>query len=60
MRQRRALVDSLAIGDEIRTGGGIFGTIRRIDDESAIIEVEDGGLLRVVRLAIIAKVEPPG
>ncbi len=60
MRNRRSLVASLEVGDEIRTGGGIFGTIRRLDEESAIIEVEDGGLLRVVRLAIIARVEPQG
>ena len=60
MKQRRTLVDSLAVGDEIRTGGGIYGTIRRLDDEAAIIEVEDGGLLKVVRMAIIARVEPQG
>ena len=58
VKQRRELVQALEVGDEIRTGGGIFGTIRRLDDESAIIEVEDGGLLKVVRLAIVSKVEP--
>ncbi len=58
LRQRQALVASLEVGDEVHTTGGIFGVIRRLDDETAVLEVEDGGLLKVVRRAIALKVEP--
>jgi preprotein translocase subunit YajC len=58
VRKREALVSSLDIGDEVHTTGGIFGVIRRLDEDTAVLEVEDGGLLKVVRRAIALKVEP--
>ncbi len=57
IRRRQELSKSLEIGDAIRTGGGIYGVVRRVDDESVVIEVEDGGLLRVARMAVISKDE---
>ena len=62
MRRRQELVGSIEVGDRVRTGGGIYGVVRRIDETDAILEVEDGGLLRVIRVAIVDKVtddEPP-
>ncbi len=55
LRRRQELSASLEIGDAIRTGGGIMGVIRRIDEDSVVLEVEDGGLLRVARMAVVAK-----
>ncbi len=55
VRKRQELSASLEVGDAVRTGGGIFGVVRRVDDESVVLEVEDGGLLRVARLAVVAK-----
>ena len=55
MRRRQELVASVEVGDHVRTGGGIYGIVRRIDDQDAIIEVEDGGLLKVIRVAIVDK-----
>ncbi len=55
LRRRQELSASLEIGDAIRTGGGIMGVIRRIDEDSVVLEVEDGGLLRVARMAIVTK-----
>ncbi len=60
MRRRQELVGSVGVGDHIRTGGGIYGVIRRIDDTDAVIEVEDGGLLRVIRVAIVDKLNDDG
>lgn len=57
VRQRQALVESLAVGDEIHTTGGIYGIVRRLDEDAVVIEVEDGGLLKVVRRAVALKVE---
>ena len=55
MRRHQDLMATLAVGDDIQTAGGIYGTIRSIDEESAVIEVEGGGTLRVARRAIAAK-----
>ncbi len=53
LRRRQELTAALEIGDAVRTGGGIMGVIRRIDEDSVVLEVEDGGLLRVARMAIV-------
>ena len=59
LRRRRELAGAIAIGDEVRTGGGILGTVRSADDDTVVIATEDGSLLRVVRLAIVHREEPP-
>ena len=55
--RHRQLMSSLVVGDEIRTAGGIFGHVRDLDEESAVIEVEDGTRLRIARGAIATKIE---
>ena len=57
VRRHQELMATLAVGDEIQTAGGIYGIVRDIDEESAVIEVEGGGTLRVARRAIAAKTE---
>ncbi len=57
LRRRQELAGSVDIGDRIRTGGGIYGVVRRLDEKDAVIEVEDGGLLKVIRVAIVDKVD---
>lgn len=55
MKKHQQLVSSLDVGDEVTTIGGIYGTIEFIDDESAVIQVEGGGRLRVARRALAGK-----
>jgi preprotein translocase subunit YajC len=63
-RARRAqeLQSSLGVGDEVQTIGGIYGTIEYFDEETdtAVIQVEGGGKLRVARKALADKVRPKG
>ena len=59
MRRRRELAGAIAVGDEVRTGGGILGTVTSTDEDTVVISTEDGSLLRVVRLAIVHRQEPP-
>ena len=63
-RQKKAqeLQTSLGVGDEVQTIGGIYGTIEYFDEETdtAIIQVEGGGKLRVARRALAGKVTPKG
>ena len=55
---QRALVDSLEVGDEVLTIGGIFGTIRAIDDdlEEVTLEVAPGTTLRILRRSVARSV----
>jgi preprotein translocase subunit YajC len=56
VKAQRALVTSLAIGDEVSTIGGILGRIVTIDDETATVETTPGTILRCRRTAIAARV----
>jgi len=58
MAAHRALVASLRVGDEVITSGGIYGTIRSLDDGTVDLEVAAGTVLRVARGAIAQRVEP--
>ena len=55
-KQAAALQESLAVGDKVRTAGGIHGRILSMDDRTVLIEVEVGKL-RLERRAIAAKLE---
>jgi preprotein translocase subunit YajC len=48
----RALLESLAVGDEVVTIGGIFGTIREIDEDRIELEVAQGVVVTIARNAI--------
>ncbi len=61
-QQEQAMQSTLSIGDEIRTAGGLYGTVVALDDESATIEASPGVELRYVRGAIarvVNKIEEP-
>lgn len=55
-RAQQELASSLEIGHEVRTVGGIHGTVIALDEDSVILGVEDGRL-RVARRAIGARVD---
>ena len=56
MRRHQELVGALSPGDEVTTIGGIYGTIEHMDDESAVLQIEGGGRVRVARRALAGKV----
>lgn len=55
MLAHRALVASLAVGDEIITAGGVYGTIRSIDDATLDVEIASGVTVRLARNAVASK-----
>ena len=59
-RAQQALLSSLEIGDEIRTAGGIHGRIRSLDEDSAVVTVEDGTYFRLNRRSITEKIVREG
>jgi preprotein translocase subunit YajC len=51
-KKAKELRDSIAVGDEVRTIGGIYGTIRSEDDESFTIDIGGGSTMRISRRAV--------
>ncbi len=56
-RQQRALIDSLDVGDEVMTIGGLYGTIRRLDEDRVTLEVAPGVDLQYSKSAIARRLE---
>lgn len=40
IKEHQALVNSLARGDEVITGGGLYGKVTKIEDEKGLVFVE--------------------
>lgn len=60
VKAQEALVDSLGVGDEVRTHAGFYGMIVETDGDTVILEAEDGSQLKWHRRAIAEKVESFG
>src|SRR5918999_3101680 len=54
-RQQRSLVESLDVGDEVVTIGGLFGRIMDLDDETVTIDAGAGTRLRFLKQAVARK-----
>jgi preprotein translocase subunit YajC len=61
-RRQQELQSSIGVGDEVQTIGGIYGTVEYFDEETdtAVLQIEGGGKLRVARRALADKVRPKG
>jgi preprotein translocase subunit YajC len=51
---------SLSVGDEVMLTSGVFGTLRALADDHAMVEVDAGVTLKVARAAIGSVVPPAG
>jgi preprotein translocase subunit YajC len=58
LQAQQSLQASLELGDEVVTVGGLFGTIRRFDNDVVTLELSPGVEVRVTRRAISGKVTP--
>ncbi len=54
-RQMQELRNSVAVGDQVRTIGGILGRVTRLDGEEAVIDVGGGTSLTLTVRAIAEK-----
>ena len=52
--QHEAMQDSVEVGDEIITAGGLHGMVTEIDDQTARVEVAPGVVVTLDRRAIAA------
>ena len=58
-REQQALIQSLEVGDEIVSAGGLYGTINGIEGDELIVEVAPQIEVRMARGAVAGLVEPP-
>ena len=57
------LLESLSVGQEIVTAGGLYGTIKELHEDEARIEIAEGIEVRVAKRAIagvLSEDEPEG
>jgi preprotein translocase subunit YajC len=61
-RQQQSLLESLQVGDEVMTAGGIFGTLKDIDadDDTVTVEIAPGTDVRMLRRAISQRLVEEG
>lgn len=52
VKEHKAMIDSLKKGDQIITGGGIYGKITDVKDDKLIVEIADGVRIKVRRESI--------
>jgi preprotein translocase subunit YajC len=51
-KEHQAMVSELKRGDKVITAGGIYGVIESVSEDSVVIKVESGVLLRVVKQSV--------
>ncbi len=58
-KEHKAMIDALAKGDEVVTGGGLLGKVSRMGDAFITVEVAAGVEVQVQRAAVV-QVLPKG
>lgn len=61
MKEHRAKIDSVRRGDKVVTGGGIVGTVAKVEGDEATVEIAEGVRVRVMKGTItdvLSKAEP--
>ena len=56
VEEHRRLVDSVGMGDEVVTIGGMYGTVRSMGDDEFELEVAPGTVIRFVKSAIARRI----
>ncbi|HEY7106886.1 MAG TPA: preprotein translocase subunit YajC [Acidimicrobiia bacterium] len=55
----RELIAELAVGDDVMTAGGIFGTVRELQgDDVVVLEIAPATTIRIARGAVAQRVTP--
>jgi preprotein translocase subunit YajC len=52
-KEQQEMIQTLQKGDRVITAGGIFGVIDSIREDSVVIKVEGGSLLRIAKTSVM-------
>ena len=52
--EQRRILESIAPGEEVLTAGGLYGTVRSVDEDEVRLEIAPGVEVRVSRRAVAA------
>jgi preprotein translocase subunit YajC len=52
------MIDSIEVGDEIVTAGGLYGEVRALREDELVVEIAPGTNVRIARRAVAGVVEP--
>lgn len=55
-KEHKQMVEQLAVGDEVVTGGGVLGSVTEVGEQFVTVEVAEGVLLKVQRHTVSAVV----
>lgn len=58
MRDVEAFLGTLAVGDEVRSAGGVLGTIERLEEDHVVL-LSETTTLRLAKRAIVAREDTP-
>ena len=56
LKRHNAFVQSLAVGDEVMTGSGIYGTLVEVSEATVLLQVSPGVEMKIARRAIASQV----
>ncbi len=57
-KETQNMQEDLKIGDTIITNGGLYGTIKKIDEHVVTLQCSDRVFIKIIRKAVSAKVDP--
>lgn len=57
-RQQQTMIDGAAVGDDVLTTGGIYGTVTRAEGDDVVVEIADGISVHMTRRGIAAVLPP--
>jgi preprotein translocase subunit YajC len=57
-RAKMEMQDSIDIGDEIVTAGGMYGYVTAIGDDELEVEIAPGTVVRVATRAVAGRIDP--
>jgi preprotein translocase subunit YajC len=55
---QQAMIDRAAVGDDVLTNGGIYGTITQAEGDDLVVEIADGLTVHMTRRGIAAVLPP--
>ena len=56
--EQQTMQESVEVGDEIVTAGGVYGTVTALDEDEVLVEIAKGVVVRLARRAVAGVIPP--